>query len=228
MLRVPANPCWQRPILIILIERGEVPPLRVAARDLRNAGFEVDAEPFPKNQIDRSANRRVGLRQARPKSARRNEKREESGLEQHSVGLIAGEISRSADEGKKTYEANREHAARPYIKDEQRRRGHANPTKSDEHVRAAGKPEHAWYIPIPGMTNVLGNTLQIFSGRENALGTDQPTNLKYEWEKRRKINQAESAQENPARKEAIRGTASRIEEPANDGRRSPVHRRRTL
>src|ERR1700688_3428311 len=119
MLHVPADPCWQRPILVILIQGGEIPPLRVAARDFCDAGFEVDAEPFPKKQIERNANRRSVFAQAWPKSTRREKEGEEAGLKQHAIGLIAREISCRTHKGKKTHKANGEHSAWPNVEDEQ-------------------------------------------------------------------------------------------------------------
>jgi hypothetical protein len=52
--------------------------------------------------------------------------------------------------------------------------------------------------------------------------------LKNEREKCGEIDGAEGTQENPAGQEAVRGAVSRVEEPANDGRRIPFHRRGTL
>src|SRR2546426_1172092 len=37
MLHIPADPGWQRAILVILVERREVSPLRIATQNLRHA-----------------------------------------------------------------------------------------------------------------------------------------------------------------------------------------------
>src|SRR5260370_23821756 len=49
-LHVPADPSWQRPILVILVKRREGSPLRVAAHNFRNARFKVDPEALPHQQ----------------------------------------------------------------------------------------------------------------------------------------------------------------------------------
>src|SRR5712691_12012676 len=70
--------------------------------------------------------------------------------------------------------------------------------------------------------------MQICVCRENSFGTDEPTDLKHQREKCRKIDEAERAKEEPARNQAVRGAMLRVEQPADGGRRSPVHERRPL
>ncbi len=115
MLRVPANPGGQRTILIILVHGGEMAPFRIAAGKFGDAGFEVDAEPFPKKKKDTSANGRVGCAEARTKSRGSEEERKKAGFEKHAVGLVAGKIGGGADEGEETDKAEQEHAARENI-----------------------------------------------------------------------------------------------------------------
>ena len=81
--------------------RQERSPLAI----LRHARFEVDAEPFPAQQKQAGARRRMSRAQAGPESGRREKQRDEAGFEQHAVRLIAGKILRRADEGKKANEA---------------------------------------------------------------------------------------------------------------------------
>src|SRR5580700_6096787 len=228
MLNVPADPGRQRAILVIVVHRREIAPLDVTTRDLRNAGFEVDAKPFPKQQIESRASGRPRLSKPGTKSTGRKEKRKEAGLKQHSIGLVAGEFARGADKGKKTDKADGERGARPNIENQQNGGGHANPAQRDQHVSTARKPQNAWHIPIPGVSNLLRHTFQIFVGGKNALGTNQSANLKNEGEKSRKINSPERAQEYPSAQEAVGGAVSRIKQPSNDGGGSPFHRRGTL
>ena len=47
VLHIPADPSRQWPILVILVERCEIPPLRVAPHDLRHARFKINPEAFP-------------------------------------------------------------------------------------------------------------------------------------------------------------------------------------
>ncbi len=96
VLHVPANPARQRAILIVVVHGGEIAPGSVAAGELHHAGFEIDAKPFPEQQKKAGARGRMPAAQARTESGRGEEKRDESCLEQHAVGLIAREILRRA------------------------------------------------------------------------------------------------------------------------------------
>src|SRR5712671_6807781 len=73
VLHVPSNPRRQRAVLVILVQRREVPPLRVAAHDLRHARFEIDAEAFPYQQEQARAQWPAFLAPPRPESSGRKE-----------------------------------------------------------------------------------------------------------------------------------------------------------
>ncbi len=47
VLDVPADPRWQRAVLVVLIHRREIAPFNIAAQQFHNAGLKVDAEPLP-------------------------------------------------------------------------------------------------------------------------------------------------------------------------------------
>src|SRR5580704_16900166 len=101
---VPADPCGQRTVLIEVIHGGEVPPGTVAAGHFGHARSEVDAEPFPAKQKQTGTRGWIGAAEAGPESRRREKQAKESGFEEHSVRLIAGEILRGADKGDKANE----------------------------------------------------------------------------------------------------------------------------
>ncbi len=134
LVRVPADPRRERAVLVILVHCGEVAPLRVAARDLCDAGLEVDAEEFPLQEKQTGTRRRMGSPPSGTDPWRREEEPEETGFEEHAVRLVAGKFSRGADEGKKTEEANHEHGAWPEVQREQKRRKHAGPAEGHKHV----------------------------------------------------------------------------------------------
>src|SRR5258705_13953036 len=93
-----ADPSRQRAFLVMLVKRGEVPALRVAAHNLRHARFEINPEAFPYKQEQARARWRTPFDLSRPKSCRCEIHRNESCLQQHSIGLISGKILRRADE----------------------------------------------------------------------------------------------------------------------------------
>ena len=99
VLHVPANPGGQRPVLVILVHGGEVPPLRISAQNLDHAGFKVDAKPLPLQQEQTGSRNRMPPSEAGTKAGRRKEPGDESSLEQHAIRLVAGKILRRAYEG---------------------------------------------------------------------------------------------------------------------------------
>src|SRR4029077_21041193 len=98
MLHVPADPCGQRTVLIILIHSLEVTPLRVSAGDLRHPGFEVDAKPLPLQKEQTGTGWRRRNAEAGAQSSRSKEDCDESRLKQHSIGLVTRKILRCAHE----------------------------------------------------------------------------------------------------------------------------------
>src|SRR5260370_42694969 len=118
VLEVPDDPRREWAVLVILVERGEVRPLRVAAHDLRHARFEIDPEAFPYQQEKARTRWRARFAPSGSPSRRREEHRNESRLQQHSIGLVAGKILRRTDEREEAHETNRQHAAWPEIQDQ--------------------------------------------------------------------------------------------------------------
>src|ERR1700694_4767230 len=115
ILHVPADPGWQRAILVILVERREVPPLRIATQDLRYTRFEINPEAFPDQQKNARARGSAVFTPTRAKTARRKKHRNKSCFQQHSVGLVGGEILCGAYKREETRKTDRQHAARPEI-----------------------------------------------------------------------------------------------------------------
>src|SRR5260370_27662494 len=113
MLHVPSDPSWQWPVLVILVQRREIAPLRVAAQDFCHARFEINPETFPHQQEQARARWLAFFAPTWPKSPGGEEQGNETRLQQHSVRLISGEILRRADERQKANETNSTHAASP-------------------------------------------------------------------------------------------------------------------
>src|SRR5207248_4245717 len=88
MLGVPANPGWQRAILVVLIHGREVAPLDIVTEQLYRAGLKVDAKPLPLKQEQTCARWRTGSAQPWPESRGSEEQRYNPGFEQHAIRLI--------------------------------------------------------------------------------------------------------------------------------------------
>src|SRR6266850_534723 len=140
MPHVPANPGWQRTILVILVERREVSPLRIAAQDLRHARFEIDPEAFPDQQENTRTRRSAVFAPTRAKTTRRKKHRNKSRFQQHPVGLVGGEILSGTDKREEADKTDRQHAARPEIQHEKHRSDHSRPANHHERARPARKP----------------------------------------------------------------------------------------
>ena len=105
VLHVPANPSGKRTVLIIVVHGREVAPRIVAAGELHEAGFEIDAKPFPEKQKKASARRRVVAAEAGTKSRGREKQCQKAEFKEHPIGLIAREILRGGDKREKPEKA---------------------------------------------------------------------------------------------------------------------------
>src|SRR5260370_37449661 len=106
MLHVPSDPSWQWPVLVILVQRREIAPLRVAAQDFCHARFEINPEAFPNQQKQARARWLAFLVPSWPKCRGGEEQGNETRLQQHYVRVIREEILRRADEREKDHETN--------------------------------------------------------------------------------------------------------------------------
>src|SRR6266481_818803 len=213
MLCVPADPGGQRTVLVVLVHGREMAPLRIAAGDFGDAGFKVNAEPFPEKKKNAGAHRRAAGREAGTKARRRQKERDEAGFEEHAVGLIAREIGGGGDEGEEAEEANQEHAAREDVDDEKSRSNEAGPANSHQRVIACGEPKKCGCVPETRETDGISDRAQIFGGGENSFGADESTDLEEQREKSGEVNHAEGAEEEPARDQPVAHAMLGIEEP---------------
>ena len=169
--------------------------------------------------------REGGLDRPRPgqNPARSEEQRDESCLQQHAVGLIAGKILRRGHERQKAHQADKQHAARPDIRHQQHGSNDADPADRHQHVVATGQPQQRWSKPEARRAKLAGHRVQIIAGRKNSFRADEAANLEDEREECGEVNQSQGAQKNPARDEPVRSAAFRIKPAADDGTRAPAH-----
>src|SRR5579863_2218554 len=98
LMRIPADPGWQRAILVVLVHRAQVAPARIAAKIFCDARFEIDGEPQELQQEERRSWREVALAPTGSPTTGCEKKADEARAEQHPVGLIAGKILCGRDE----------------------------------------------------------------------------------------------------------------------------------
>src|SRR5579872_6558178 len=216
VLYVPSDPGWQGTVLVILDHGRKMTPFRVAAQYLGDPRFEVNAEPLPLQQ-EQTCSR--GRRRTSPpweKPSRRKEQRNEPRLQQHTVGLIARKILSRTYERQITDEADKQCPTRPYVEHHQNRSPHTRPAQQHQHVRTAGEPQQRRRKPSASdISQRSGYDLQIFIRRQNSLWTDEPADLKHQGEKCTEVNEPQSAQEYPTRKQTVLRSPMRIEKPPN-------------
>src|SRR6185437_3553617 len=210
LLYVPANPCGQGAVLIVVIHGSEVTPRVVATGKLHNAVFKVDAEPFPlkKKQAETRRGRRVT--QAGPQAGWRKKERDETGFHEHAIRLEAGEILRGGDERQKTNQAYRQRQAWPEIKNNYDRSYQSNPCDQQQGTIAGAEPEQSWRKPEALQPRIIiCNVAQIARRRQDAVGADHALELEEERVERGKIDNAQAAEKDPARQQMRAWTFSR-------------------
>ena len=93
LVRIPANPGWQRLSFIMKRQRGQLPPRCVGAQQFDRAGHEHQPEQQPATEPDHSRRRRRFQRKFRQPLARRQKDREEAGFQQQGVPLEAEKVA---------------------------------------------------------------------------------------------------------------------------------------
>ena len=163
------------------------------------AGLEIDAKGFPAQQEEAGARGGVCAGESRAQNGRREKQRDEAGFEEHAVRLVAGEIARRGDEGKEAHERDEQRRARPNVEDDENRRDQADPRDQHEGAVARAEPEEAGRVPPFVSVNGRRDGLQKVAGWKDAGGTEQSLDLENQGIECGEVDQAERAQENPAR-----------------------------
>jgi len=201
LLHVPAEPRRQRSVLVVLVHRREVAPLRLAAEDFHQARLEVDAEPFVLQEEDARARRRMRRAEAGTQTGRGEEEREEAGLEEHAVRLIRGEVLRRGHERQEADDRDADRDPRREVQRQHHRGDEAGDHDRAEHRVAGVDPEQRRREPERAQAERGARHRQPFTGRKDAGRSDQSVNLKPEGVERGEEDRTEGAEEEPARAE---------------------------
>ena len=203
-------------------------PLGIAAGDFGDAGFEIDAEPFPEKEKDAGTNWWMTGREARAKPWSGEKEREEASFEKHAIGLVAGEVGRGADEREKADKADEEHAARKNVESEEKGGEQTGADDGHQHVIARREPEEGGSVPETRDTHGVGYSVEVLGSGKDAACPDETADLEEEGEKCGEINHANGAEEKPARNEAVSVAVSGIEGPAKNGGGAEIHGQRAF
>ena len=159
-----------------------------------------------------------GSRRCKPghNPARRKKQRDESRLQQHAVGLIAGEILRRGDEGKKTDKADGKAEPRPDIQERNQRCDDPDPDHQHHRTRTRRNPEQRGHVPKPGRAEILRGGAEVVARRQKALRPDQSFDLEKQRVESRKVNERQRAQKDPSRQDRIARAKLRVEPLAKD------------
>ena len=207
LVHPPARPEGQRLRLVVVVQRGQVPPGGVAARELRHARAPHQAEEQPAEEPHGEARRLAQPRAAsRPERVRRREQqRQEAGLEHQPVPLVAEEelpratereIQREAAEGGEPgqHADGEQHARRRPAPGEPQQRG----------VAAALAPAERRHV---GEADVgpRGQRLEPGLIRQDAPLADQPAQLNRQRDERERVGRAEPRQQRAPNAAQARG-----------------------
>ncbi len=227
LLEVPADPSWERAVLVVLVHGGEIAPGGVAGEELDEAGLEVDAEPLPEQEEGCGAGCETACAEAGEEAARGEKEGEEAGFEEHAIGLVAGEVLGGGDDREEAEEAEEERGAGPQVENDEGGSGHADPAEGSERGVRSGDPEEGRGVPETGEgAEAVGDRLQVVGCGEDACGTDKAADLEDEREEGGEVDKAEETEEEPAGEELVGSPVRGIEEAAEEvGGRGGRHRR---
>ena len=147
VLEVPANPCRQRAVLVVLVHGGEIAPCGIAALEFDDAGLEVDPEPLPQEKEEGGSRGWLLCCEAWKDAGGCEKEREKACFEEHAVGLIAGEVLRGADEGEEAAKAEEQHGAWPDVCEEKQGGDEADPAEGHQSDVAGGEPKERGGVP---------------------------------------------------------------------------------
>jgi hypothetical protein len=93
-------------------------------------------------------------------------------------------------------------------------------------VIGSGKPEKSGGIPETSEADGIADSAEVFGGGEDSIGSDEPADLEEQRVEGGEIDEAESAEKEPARNEAIAVAVRGVEEPTENGGEAGVHGQR--
>src|SRR5215471_1916572 len=171
----------------------------IAAGDLHDARFKVDAEPFPAQKEQGETRWRISGAQSRTKAGRREEQSDEPRLEQHAVRLVTRKILGSRDKGEKTDEAKKKPRARPEIENHCHGCRKSDPADQHQGAVAGRPPEQCWRKPEPQPAGeMLRDSRKVIGSRQNSSWANESLDLKQERIKRREVNQSQGTEKDPS------------------------------
>src|ERR1051325_10531303 len=127
------------------------------------------------------------------------EQREERGLEEHAVGLVAGEVLRRADEGEEADAGHGDGRARKEVDDDGYGRGDAEPDDDVEHGVAGGDPQQRRREPVRLPAGDLLERGEVLARGKDAVRADEAVDLEEERVEGGEEDQAEGAEPEPSR-----------------------------
>ena len=221
VVRVPRGPRRQALGLIVVLERGQVPPGGVAAAELGQRRSDHEAEQQPAQRRQRQARGRRVAPRARACAPGRQEDGEEAGFEQQPVPLepeevLADDVEREVERPAGDERSGRRHAGR-----HQRRGEHARAAQRVERAVAGAEPGHRRQVPEADRPVVLRHGREGIARRQDAALPDQAQDLRPQRDERDQIDRPQRAHEDP-RGEAL---ARRDQVRAPEGPSPPVEAR---
>ena len=214
---VPADPGGKRSILVVVVHGGEVAPGGIAGEELDDAQIGSRCGTTPRGGGGSWRGRGGSRRRGRVGGRRGRRRGRGSRLEQHAIGLVAGEVLGGGDKGEEAQKAEQERGARPEVEDDEGGGEEAGPAEDGEGGIGGGDPKERGGVPEAGEgAEALADCVEVAAGGEEAVGPDEAVDLEEEREECGEVDEAEAAKKEPAG-EVVVGKAVRGGEEAAEG-----------
>ena len=227
LLRVPRRPRRQRLRPEVVVERREVTPPRVAARELRDPGEEHQLEEEQPHEPTQRPRRHPLLLEARQPLRGRVQQREQARLEQQPIPLKPQEGLTHDTERQVERPEEREHRRLRHPGDQQQGKCRAAPAEDPESPIPRTQPAQGREQPVSVAPVQRARPLEEPGGGEDPVLAHQARALQGKRAEGDQVNEPQEAQKQPARQDVSR--VARGGFPIGRGRRRPpgvgdVHR----
>ncbi|OPZ09639.1 MAG: hypothetical protein BWZ08_00249 [candidate division BRC1 bacterium ADurb.BinA292] len=219
--RQQADPRRQRLRPVVVIERGQLAPERVAAGQLDHPRLEHQPEKEPPQQPAANRGRRRFILRARPPPPGGPQRRQQTRFQQQRVPLVAHEPL--AGDREREIESPAAEQRRPGRDPQagQNRQRHPRQALTDKHRIARADPrQRRDGAPRPRPQH-SACPLEILADGQHAIGSDQSAHLNQQGGERDEKDERHAAQDHPARQPPAPGDRA----PALKAARQPVHQR---
>src|ERR1051325_1282817 len=219
---VPRRPGGKGLGPVVVVQRGQVPPGRIAAGELHDARLEGQPEEEkPEQRQAQGRNPRL-LPASGPRASRREQHGDQPGLEQQHVPLEGEEVQAHADKGEVEQPGEESAHPRPDVEHQEQRGERPRRRAKVERARPRPEPEDGREQVVPLGAGLGPDRVEEPLRGEDPLGPDQALELHPEGDEGDEVDEPQRTQADPSR-ERVGSPAGHPGEPG-ERRRDPLER----